>query len=203
MLSPGGERWPQGIGIVRQRWPRLSLPGWGWEWEGRENKSVRGQRRSHHFTRSGRCQSPLRPPSDPFPGGAEMAQDWPCPARLGVHIFPFLLHPGSPSLHPHPCCDQAQCPHLSVPTPCPARFQHSYSHIPIPTCPYPLPLIPKLAASSRATLGCLSGGNSQRGHSPASQPCCLFTFTLCLGYFPSGSWQLHGPATAVNVNVYG
>lgn len=39
VLGPGGERWPQVPGIVRQRWPRPGLGGRG-----------RGQQRSHHFT---------------------------------------------------------------------------------------------------------------------------------------------------------
>lgn len=128
---------------------------------GGESTSMKGQRRSHHFTHSGRCQSPHIPPSP----------------------------------HPHHGCDQDQCPHVPIPTPALPNsafpFPHSHPHPYIPISPSPRPL----AASSQATLGCLSRGHWQRGRSPAPRPCCLFTFTLCLGYFPSGSWQLHGPCS--------
>lgn len=157
--GPGGERVLQGLGNVRQRWPRLDR---GWEKDGwGENIHER----------------PVKVPFHPL---------------RQVSVTP----------QPHPCCDQVQRPHISIPTPAlpdsAFLFPHRHSHIPISPSP-----CPRAWGHSKATLGCLSRGNWQRGRSPASRPCCLFTFTLCLGYFPSGSWQLHGPAPAVNVNVYG
>lgn len=95
----------------------------------RESKSMRGQRMFHHFTRSGRCQSFLGPPTDPFLGGKEIAQDWLCPARLSVPIFPF-------------CSTQVPHPHILIPAvirfnvpispspPLPCQIQHSHSQIP-------------------------------------------------------------------------
>lgn len=60
-----------------------------WDWEGWGEQIHERPAKVPAFTRSGRCQSPLRPPTDPFLGGVKIARDSPCPARLNVPIFPF------------------------------------------------------------------------------------------------------------------
>lgn len=63
----------------------------------------------------------------------EIAQDRPCPARLGVPSFPFY---STQAPHPHiPAVTRFNVP-ISPPPPLPCHIQHSHSHIPIPPSPH-------------------------------------------------------------------
>lgn len=98
---------------------------------------MRGQRRSHRFTRSGRCQSPLKPPNDPFLGGNRPGLALSCQTQC-PH-FSILLHPDSPSLHPHisiPAVTSFNVP-ISPSSPLSCQIQHSHLHIPISLSPHP------------------------------------------------------------------
>lgn len=148
---------------------------------GGESTSMKGQRRSHHFTHSGRCQSPHIPPSPhPHPG---------CDQDQCPHVpIPTSALPNSASPFPHPH------PYIPIPIPTsPSPFLHP--HIPLPTSPLQPPRRPLCAV-------CPGGIGSLVIHLHPGPAACLHS--LCAwDIFHLDPGSCTAPAPAVNVNVYG